>query len=378
LFSAFPMKAFALFSIQLFTGYFLFSQSANLNISGTSAFEGEPYVAVNPTNPNNILIAWMADDASSNFRVSIKTKASFDGGITWAYSAIQPHFGLTCTSADVSLQFRTNGTVYLSYIDFLQSPDSGGIYVTHSANGGQSWANPVKAYDALTDDPGKVPVDRPWLAVDNSGTSTDGIFYLTAKPAYWIPPPNRAYLKNSADSGLIWSPYRYIDTTNYLIGNVIVQPMPAPAVAADGALCIAYPSYLPSQSVYPKILLAKSYSKGSTFSYYDILVNPSTLPVADSSCKAGYRLAVNPENSGQLAFAYLDNRNGYPDIYFTKSSVLTGKGTGIQTINPEDAETLAVYPNPAIDISLLSPGSYNLLCKTDSQIRFNQKLIISR
>jgi hypothetical protein len=293
-------------------------QPANINLSNTSAFEGEPFLAINPTNHQNIVVAWMAADLLTGYRVAIKSKTSFDGGATWGNQFVQPHFGATWHSADVSMAFRSNGFVYLSYIDYHEAPDSGGVYITHSVDGGISWSSPVQVWNGITEDSTKRPLDRPWLAVDNSGTSTDGMFYLTTKPAPWISPPNRPYLKTSADSGQTWSAYRYIDTTAYLVGNVIAQPMAAVAVAADGTLCVAYPSYLSSQSLYPKIFFAKSYSRGATFQYHDLLVNPSS--VADTNYKLGYRLAANPSTANQLCYVYVGNQNGDPDIFVSTTS----------------------------------------------------------
>lgn len=294
------------------------AQPANIAISTSTIFSGEPYLAVNPTNPKNIIIAWMALDASTNFKMGIKTKVSFDGGFTWGSQHVKQHVKSTYKSADVSIQFRNNGTAYLSYIDYRQNPDSGGIFITKSTDGGVTWSAPTQAWNGNTEDPGKLPIDRPWLKVDNSNSSTQGTFYMTTKPPSWISPPNRAYLKHSVDSGSTWSPYRYVDTTNYLIGSNIATPMAALAVAADGALCIAYPSYVASQSPFPKFLFAKSYNKGGTFTRNDLLVNPSS--VANSNYKLAYTLAANPLNANQLAFCQISNQNGDPDIYISTSN----------------------------------------------------------
>ena len=308
-------KIYSQVLIFLITASFCFSQPTNINLSNTPLFGGEPYLAVNPANHQNIVVAWMTFDVSTNFRMSIKSKVSFDGGAIWGDQFIQPHFGTTWHSADVSLQFRPNGTVYLSYIDYHQTPDSGGVYITHSTNGGITWTTPTQIWNALTEDPTKRPLDRPWLSIDNSGTVNDGMFYLTSKPAPWILPPNRPYLKTSSDSGQTWSAYRYIDTANYLVGNIIAAPMGSPAVTADGALCVAYPSYLSSQSIFAKYYLAKSYNQGASFQYYDLLVNP--VGVMDTLYKLGYRLAANPFNANQLAFAFISNLNGDADIFLT-------------------------------------------------------------
>ena len=107
-----------------------------------------------------------------------------------------------------------------------------------STDGGITWSSPVTVWN-ITEQTTKEPMDRPWLAVDNSSTTNEGMLYLTTKPPPWIPAPNRPYLKTSSDSGLTWSAYRYIDTTGYLVGYYIKQPMAAVAVASDGALCVA-------------------------------------------------------------------------------------------------------------------------------------------
>lgn len=304
--------------ILLLSGSLCFSQPANTNLSNTLVFAGEPYLAINPLNNQNIVVAWMAADLSTGFKTSIKTKVSFDGGTTWGSQVIHPHIAPICTSADVSMQFRRNGTLYISYIDSRKSPDSGGVYISHSADNGITWSSLTEAIDALTDDPTKLPLDRPWLAADNSETVNDGAFYVTTKPAPWIPAPNRPYLKSSDDSGLTWGPYRYIDTANYLVGNFIAAPMAFPATTADGALCAAYPSYVFTQSPFPKILFAKSYTKGSHFSYTDLLVNFPA--VGDTNYKLGYILAANPVNAFQLAYAFIGNLNGDPDVFVTATN----------------------------------------------------------
>ncbi len=306
----------------IFTSAIAFAQPNNVNVSNntTTARAGEPYLAVNPTNPKNIVIAWMAIDPSTGFVQSIKSKASFDGGLTWGNQKVHPHFGTTWHSGDVNMQFRNNGTLYLNYIDFTMPPalDSGGLYITHSTNGGITWSSPTQVVDIITDAPGETVLDRPWLAVDNSGTANDGMFYITTMPAFWNPLPNRSYLKTSIDSGASWSAFRYVDTTGYLVGSSIQMALSSPAVTADGALCIAYLSYVPSQSVYPKILFAKSYNRGASFQYYGLLVNPQGAPGDDY--KEAFHLAANPANANQLALVRTGNENGDPDIFIISTN----------------------------------------------------------
>lgn len=293
------------------------AQLQNINISNTTLAEGEPYLAVNPTNHKNMVIAWMGVTFTGGVRVSIKTKASFDGGQTWASYHVKPHMSSTWSSADVSMAFRSDGKLFLSYIDYNAGVDSGGVFVISSPDGGITWGTPVKAIDQQ-EDPQKKPLDRPWLVVDNSNTSNKGMMYLTTKPAPWVSAPNRPYMKSSADSGQTWSAFRFVDTANYLVGNFIQAPMAANAVTADGAFCAVYPSYVFTQSPYTQFFIAKSYNRAASFQYTTVVSNPT--PVSDTNLKAGYCLRANPANAQQLAAAFIDNRNGDPDVFVTSTN----------------------------------------------------------
>ncbi|MGZ3904128.1 MAG: T9SS type A sorting domain-containing protein [Bacteroidia bacterium] len=310
------MKKNLLF-ILLLIGSFANAQLQNINISNSAAFDGEPYLAVNPANHKNMVIAWMGITITGGVKVSIKTKASFDGGATWGSLNVKPHMSSTWGSADVSMAFRKDGVLFLSYIDYNASKDSGGVFCTKSTNGGVTWSTPVKVID-LHEDAAKKPLDRPWLVVDNSNTANTGMLYITTKPAPWVAPPCRPYMKFSADSGQTWSTLRFVDTTNYLVGSLIQAPMAADAVTADGAFCAVYPSYVASQSVYPKFYLAKSYNRSASFQYTTVITNPTS--INDTNYKAGYRLAANPANAQQMAIAFDDGRNGDPDIFVTATN----------------------------------------------------------
>ena len=297
--------------------FFANAQLQNINVSSSIYFDGEPYLAVNPTNHQNMVIAWMGITITGGVKISIKTKVSTNGGATWGSLNVKPHMSSTWGSADVSMAFRSDGVLFLSYIDYNAVKDSGGVFLVSSSNGGVSWTVPVKIID-LKEDPTKKPLDRPWLVLDNSNTANKGMMYITTKPAPWVPAPCRPYMKVSADSGQTWSSFRYVDTTNFLVGNLIQAPMAADAVTADGAFCAIYPSYVSSQSVFAKYYLAKSYNRAASFQYTSAITNPT--PLADTNFKSGYRLATNPANSQQMAFAFVDARYGDGDILTTSTN----------------------------------------------------------
>ena len=221
----------------------LYAQPTNTNISNGLLFDGEPYLAINPTNNQNLVSAWMGMKFTNGlFKIAIKTRASFDGGNTWSTVNTLPHMGTAYGSADPSMAFDANGFLYIAYIDYKQNPDSGGIYVARSADGGLNWDTPSKAFD-MYDVANKRPIDRPWLVVDHSATANAGTLYITTKPAPWIAPPNRPYYKVSSDSGHTWTAIANLDGTGFLTGNCIAAPMAAPVTTIDGRFCAIYPSY---------------------------------------------------------------------------------------------------------------------------------------
>ena len=291
---------------------------SNANLSNNAAFDGEPYIAINPKNHQNIVAAWMGLKLSSGlYRVAIKTRVSLDGGKSFSAANALPHMGSGFGSADVSMAFDKNGLLYLCYIDYKQQPDSGGVFVARSHDGGLNWDSPSKVIDAY-EGGNKRPLDRPWLVVDNSNTANSGTLYITTKPAPWIAPPNRNYYKASSDSGRTWTALANVDGGSHLVGNAIAAPMAAPATATNGNFCAIYPSYVSSQNVYPTFYLATSKNKGQTFSYTTVLAAvPSPL---DTNYKAGYRLCTHPTDSEKMTFLTPVVAGGDVDIMAQRSN----------------------------------------------------------
>ena len=103
-----------------------------------------------------------------------------------------------------------------------------------------------------------------------------------------------------------------MDGGTLLVGNLIAQPMAAPAATINGNFCAAYPSYVSSQNLLPAYYLATSNNKGQTFSYTTIIAGLVT-PI-DTNFKSGYRLATSPIDSNKLVFLIPNGMNGDVDI----------------------------------------------------------------
>ncbi|MEO0139471.1 MAG: sialidase family protein [candidate division WOR-3 bacterium] len=270
-----------------------------VNLSNSPAFDGEPVVAVNPTNPNNVVVAWIKGMFGTSF---IAVRSSYDGGITWSSVRIMPHVVGGFRSADPTMAFSEDGTLYLVYVDY--SLDSGFVVLTVSTDGGSTWYSPrvIIRYDEAPD----FPIDRPWLTVSGNN------LYITTMEAKiaGATPPYYLYLKYSHDGGLTWSPLIPIgDSTNF---PSQVRSMGQIALWGDSIIYIGYFSYNPSHYPLPRHMLAISTDGGFTFRYKEISALLPRSIVADTLLKIGSPLIVIPAN-GKIIATRIDGTFGDPD-----------------------------------------------------------------
>ncbi len=290
----------------------------NINITNTNVFDGEPYLAIDPNNQQHLVAAWMGFKIGQG--IVIKTKYSNDGGTTWSTLNEIPHISGAIASADVSLEYDSNGNVFLCYIDYdNQNYTQGDILVRKSTDGGATWGNPVSAI-SITDCPNQLCVDRPWIAIDNSTGPNNGAIYITtinADQPTLVTPPYHAYLVVSTDEGTTFSTPRFIDTTGYNVGD-ITQAGNSPVVGPDGTFYVNYPSYDTSQSPFAHIYLASSTSLGTDIDHvnaYTILI-PGT---QDPYAKKGGRMVIDPSEPSHLAMLLLGQETTDPDVYFMET-----------------------------------------------------------
>jgi len=150
-----------------------------MNIVGDAA--NEPSIAVDPTDPDSIVIGWRQfDSVRSNFRQSGYGYSS-DGGRHWTFpGSLWPgRFG-----SDPVLVADADGVFYYSAI----GDDVPGVRLFKSANGGVNWEGPLQIAAEF--------IDKQWLAVDVTDGPGRGHLYMT-----WS---NGTNFTRSTDGGLSW------------------------------------------------------------------------------------------------------------------------------------------------------------------------------
>lgn len=287
------------------------SAQTNLNLSNLQGFDGEPYIAVNPANQNNIIAGWMRGRLDG--KIWIATKASFDKGKTWSSIKFMPHDTSINGSADVAIAFHKSGTAYLSWINFRTSPDTvGAVYIAKSIDGGLTWGIPSKVIEG-TEKP-DLPFDRPWIAVDNSGGIHDGDIFVTTMSVYWYIGKHHIYLKTSSDGGNTWSSIKQVDNTSYSVGSLTAS-YGAISIGKDGRAYIAFVSYDVTASPVVRYYCVSTSNAGLSFQRNVI----GRAYVRGADFTKGWCIKANPAINNNAILTWVDNRNGDYDILLSKT-----------------------------------------------------------
>jgi hypothetical protein len=256
----------------------------------------EPYVAVNPANPQNLAAIWIDHGFAGN-----AVAVTLNGGTTWHNEALP---GITqCTggsdpsAADPWLSFAPNGDLHaLSEAGaFGTTPSLPDLeLVNKSTDGGLTWSNPIQlntiGNPARADDKGSITADptnpnfvyATWARFDKSFNSINNAETMFAR---------------STDGGHTWQPAQSIHQapgTDFNVGHQIV-------VLPDGTLIDAFSEGEFTNNHRVTLTLLRSSDHGQTWSA------PITAavqePLVDPTLKPPNALVTDP-NTGHLVEAH--------------------------------------------------------------------------
>lgn len=221
---------------------------------------------------------------------------------------------LNVLSTDADSGWNRHGNAYFEAGD-AHGVGHGGQEVEliwRSQDGGVTWG-PKGGYigfNATTGDT-KSELDRPWLAVDDSGGPHDGRVYTTVETTPFADLPPEVYLKYSDDHGASWSPTVRVDDGTY---ETQWNARARPVVGAGGIVYVVYDrgpvtdTPVASYGGPIELVLARSTDGGRTFtrSVADPDVERVTSPneAIPSYTEMISAVAADPGHTGHVAVAW--------------------------------------------------------------------------
>ncbi len=277
----------------------------------------EPSIAINPTNPKNMVAGSVLD----NYHYS------FDGGLTWTSKILTADLGVygdPCIVADNTGVFyylhlaNPDGKPYAS-LRFLNS-----IVVHHSKDAGKSWN---KGVGIGKNEPAQQ--DKEWAAVDPKThqlyvTWTEFDKYGSKDPKH----KSRIRFATSTDQGKTFSKAITIsDLEGNAQDNDQTTEGAVPALGLDGTIYVAW-------AYDNKIFFDKSTDNGKTWLPNDLVITEQiggwVQQIPDMGRSNGMPVTSvdnsNSKHQGSIYVNWTDTRNGKnnTDVFIIKS---TDKGT---------------------------------------------------
>jgi hypothetical protein len=326
---------------------------------GNRPYQNEPHIAVNPNNPDHVVVV------SHDFDVSCAVAyTSFDGGETWRGPSMPTPGPEDTFCSDPVVAFGRDGTVYYTLLSIGSRPlrigrllfeaDVASITLSVSRDGGITWERPFIASRGLVipsaDRAAIVFLDKPWMAVgpDRQDPRKDAIYitYTEFRTIYpfldyypFVAEPTvevSIKLVKSTDGGVTWtSPVAVSPVFSGLAGDEDARLVQGSNVhvARDGTVYVAYYDSLddgPFKGLFtPMVTVSKdggrTWSKpspvvpGGTWEQ-PFFLNPTYFRSWSSMFPV---LATNPQNSDEvyIVFGALGLQAGdNSDIFFSKST----------------------------------------------------------
>jgi BNR repeat-like domain len=316
------MRSPALLCFALFVGNLLAQtlppapQARVTDINPKPGYFNEPSIAINPKNPEQLVVAW---------QINASAAYSTDGGRTWtiAEGTAPKDYRV---SGDVSVAFDAAGRALLCYIAFdklgtsqywARGATRNGIFVRRSPDGGKTWepgAIPVIAHNST---PGIPFEDKPYIIADTAGPHAGNLyigwtqFTLTASDLLF---------SRSTDGGATWSQPIKLNSQSGLPrdDNGALEGFHAIA-APDGTLYTVWDSG-------EGIMMAISHDGGKSFSHDRriLATGPLYFGITGVSRSNGFpQIGIDPRGAkkgGTIFVSWSDYVNGDVDIFVASSA----------------------------------------------------------
>ncbi|MGC2696330.1 MAG: sialidase family protein [Candidatus Angelobacter sp.] len=298
------------------------------DITPKAGFFNEPSIAVNPGDPQQLVVAWQVNASAAYSR---------DGGQTWK-SAEGTAPGKYRISGDVSVTYDAAGHAILCYIAFdklgatnywAQGATRNGIFIRRSLDGGQSWEPEPITIISHESTPGIPFEDKPWVVADTNGPHPGNLYIGWTQ---FTLAASDLLFSRSTDGGKNWSTPIKLNSVSGLPrdDNGALEGFDG-VVGPDGTLYTIWDDR-------DGIMMAVSHDGGATFSkdrriipagpgYFGITgVSRSNgfpqiaMDVRANDGRGGKTSVRSPKEGGNLYVAWSDYTNGDVDVFVSSST----------------------------------------------------------
>lgn len=339
-------KTLCLLLLTVFCSSNAFAQTP---IYGSTRAQVEPHIAVNPTDPNNLIAVTITQVTNTPNQIAVYY--SFNAGQTWSEVA---NLSGTPSAGDPVIAFDGDGIAYALY----QVIDASGLYLRKSTDGGATWASAVTVtlFDPLQD-----KVDRPWMAISplrNSNGYFDIYISHTLFDVEFGSNSSIIRLLKSTNQGVSFS---QIHTTSSSSG---VSQGSSVAVGPDGEVFLAWAGLNAATNAVEIVSMKRSTDGGNTFSYLNNVTayqigqkagNDYFLKSQQVRADSYPRLAIDRSPGSNLGFAFItwsgkQSSIGNPDILMVRWKKNAGgsfEWSAVETIDQSAGDQWM----PAVEVS---------------------------
>jgi hypothetical protein len=293
-----------------------------VNQDETTQLQNEEQIAINPTNPDNMVAVWR------DFRLGYRQVGwgyTFDGGQTWTEGGLidEPNYP---RQSDPGITADLDGNFYAIVLSYTgDTGQENGLYVLKSTDGGVTWGAPLEVVNQVPN----VFEDKEFIACDRTDSSHEGNLYVT-----WtrFGSTTDIIARRSTDSGQTWSGDIFVSDDNFV-------QFPIPVVGRGGEVYIAWTSY-----AFDAIMIDISVNGGASFGPDNIVTTvyePSTVLNGGVNAYSSPHMDADITDgpfSGRLYIAYMDRRHpaNDRDIFVIFSDDFGGSWSAPIRINDDE------------------------------------------
>lgn len=337
--------------------------------------EVEPWVAVNPTNPSNVIGVWQQDRWSDGGSHGLVAGYSTNGGKTWnettqPFSACAPGGPSAYDRAsDPWVSFGPDGTAYSVSISIQGAGSATAVAAATSTNGGKTWGN----LNLLKEDSSsqyfndKESVTADPVVAGTAYAVWDRLVSPNANPdadAHAAAFTGPAWFAKTTDGGRTWSPGKIIVPTaqhQQTIGNqIVVDPRNGTLYDFFDFILGSGPNGL-GQLHGLNVAFVKSTDGGATWTAPHIVASLDSVGVTDPNTGAPIRTgdsipdpAIDPA-SGQLYVVWQDAR--FTGFAYDQVAISASPDGGATWSAPARVNTATGQPSFTPSVRVNSSGT---------------------